>query len=131
MTQPQANDLGYLNLTVRFDNINFDRYSNLCSYFDFQSKTSFRDSCDLAAKLNLCAVTNNHTTEKPRWELRKLPTSLNETKSSPNGTIMVNRDEREVDVEIEFAIYVGGISAAFVLFLLLLYCVIKRCVRTQ
>ncbi len=55
-TQSRANDLGYLKLVVKYDNVNADRHSELCSYFDLQSKLELQERCDLPVNLNLCLI---------------------------------------------------------------------------
>jgi hypothetical protein len=147
-TQPHADQLGYLNLTIRVDGVNVDTHSKFCTYYDMQSKLRFDERCDLPAKLNLCAIGNKFAVMPTTASV--LVQSLEEDNSSTTTRTEVTSSQATtptdttttsytfateaaaadlIDGETEFMMYIGGISVLFLVLLLALYYVIKFRVR--
>ncbi|MES9882943.1 MAG: hypothetical protein ABW185_18905, partial [Sedimenticola sp.] len=140
-TQARASDLGYLKLVVKYDSVNSDRHSELCSYFDLQSKLEISERCDLPVSLNLCVVEDNRNSTALPPTTAETTTSTTSTtpgtttSTTPgttiNSTVPKSDPHKETrqDGETLFMVYIGGVCIGCLLLLFAIYAVIKCCER--
>ncbi len=140
-TQARASDLGYLKLVVKYDSVNSDRHSELCSYFDLQSKLELQERCDLPVNLNLCLIEDTRTTVATVGTFSAVLDVITTTvqkgsTSSDNTTTVVPRSGKDappselVDGETLSMLYIGGVCVIFLLIIFVIYILIMFCERS-